>query len=172
MGYTMKRDNVLITFDTGHFHPTEVVSAKISAILPFVKGLLLHVSRPVRWDSDHVVNFDDETRSIMTELVRLNAFDKVYIALDYFDASINRVIALADGARNTRKALLEALLMPNDMLKELERRGDKSARLAYSQEFKSLPFGLVWDYYCMKENVMTSADWIRDALDYEEKLDR
>lgn len=172
MGYTLKRDNVLITFDTGHFHPTEVVSAKISAILPFVKGLLLHISRPVRWDSDHVVNFDDETRNIMTELVRLNAFNKVYIALDYFDASINRVIALASGARNTRKALLEALLQPNDMLKELERDGNKSARLAYSQEFKSLPFGLVWDYYCRKENVMAATLWIEDALKYEEKLDR
>ncbi|MHB1153427.1 MAG: L-rhamnose isomerase [Eubacteriales bacterium] len=171
LGYALKRD-LLVTFDTGHFHPTEMVSMKISAVLPFLKGLLLHVSRPVRWDSDHVVNFDDETRNIMTELVRLNAFDKVIIALDYFDASVNRVIALAAGARNTRKALLEALLQPNDMLKELERSGNKSARLAYSQEIKSLPFGLVWDYYCQKENIMQTSEWIEDALEYEKNLDR
>lgn len=172
MGYAMKRDDLLITLDTGHFHPTEMVSAKLSAMLPFVKGILLHVSRPVRWDSDHVVNFDDETRSIMAELVRLDAFDKVYVALDYFDASVNRVLALAAGARNTRKALLEALLQPTEMLKKLEKEQNNSVRLGLSQEIKSLPFGFVWDYYCEKQGVGSGSDWIAEAEAYEQGLQR
>lgn len=167
LGYGLTHDNMLVTYDTGHFHPTESVAAKLSSTLLFKDKLLLHVSRPVRWDSDHVVSFDDETRAIMNEIVRLNALDKVYIALDYFDASINRVMALAIGARNARKALLEALLQPVEMLKEIERSGDFGSRLAIQQELKAMPLSLVWDYYCESRGVLTGKDWIDDAKAYE-----
>lgn len=167
MGYAMANKQVLLTLDTGHFHPTELVSAKLSALLVYLDQLLLHVSRPVRWDSDHVVAFDDETRAIMREIVRLGALDKVYIATDYFDGSINRVMALAVGARNTKKALLEALLQPVELLKKLEREGDLGSRLAYTEELKALPCGLVWDYYCEKHGIPTGSSWIADAQAYE-----
>lgn len=170
MGYALKRGDVLITFDTGHFHPTETVSSKLSAVLGFAPGLLLHVSRPVRWDSDHVVAFDDETRAIMKELARLEAFDRIHIALDYFDGSVNRIMALAVGARNTRKALLEALLQPVKFFKELEKVGDRGSRLAYTQEFAAMPFSLVWDAYCSQSGVPVGADWISDALQYEKDV--
>jgi len=170
MGYALSRKDVLITLDTGHFHPTETVSSKLSAVLQFAEGLLLHVSRPVRWDSDHVVNFDDETRAIMSELVRLDAFARTHVALDYFDGSVNRIMALAIGARNTRKAILEAFLQPVDFLKELEGRGDRSSRMAYTQEFKTLPFGLVWDAYCQQCGVPAGTEWITDAQNYEKAV--
>ena len=167
MGYAMNNDKVILTMDTGHYHPTEVVSAKMSAVLAFKDQLLLHVSRPVRWDSDHVVNFDDETRAIMDEIVRMNALDRVYIALDYFDASINRIVAWVVGARNTRKALLEALLTPVEKLKELEKTGDNSARLAFTQEFKAQPFALVWDYYCHQKGAGVELEWLKEVKEYE-----
>ena len=170
MCYAMSRPNVLVTFDTGHFHPTEVVSAKLSSMLTFKDKLLLHVSRPVRWDSDHVVAFDDETRAIMDEIVRMNALDRVYIATDYFDASINRIVAWVVGSRNTRKALLEALLQPVDTMKALERDGDVSARLAYVQEFKAQPFSLVWDYYCQKTGTGVGLGWLDSVKAYEKDV--
>lgn len=167
MCYAMSNDKVIATFDTGHFHPTEMVSAKLSAMLAFKDKLLLHVSRPIRWDSDHVVAFDDETRAIMEELVRMNALDRVYIATDYFDASINRIVAWVVGARNTRKALLAALLQPVDKMKAMEAAGDLSSRLAYTQEFRAAPFSLVWDYYCARENAGAGLSWLDDVKKYE-----
>ena len=167
MGYAMSHDRVLATFDTGHFHPTEMVSAKLSAMLAFKDKVLLHVSRPVRWDSDHVVNFDDETRAIMDEIVRMDALKRVYIATDYFDASINRIVAWVVGARNTRKALLEALLQPVDTLKAMERAGDNSSRLAYTQEFKAMPFALVWNMYCARKEAGVGLEWLKEVKAYE-----
>lgn len=167
LGYSLTHDRILVTYDTGHFHPTESVAAKLSSTLLFQDHLLLHVSRPVRWDSDHVVSFDDETRAIMSEIVRLDALDKVHIALDYFDASINRVMALAIGARNARKALLEALLQPLELLRQIERSGDFGSRLAIQQELKAMPLSLVWDYYCETKGILTGKDWVDDAKAYE-----
>lgn len=167
MCYSMSRDDVIATLDTGHFHPTEVVSAKISSLLAFKPKLLLHVSRPVRWDSDHVVAFDDETRAIMNEIVRLKALDRVYIATDYFDASINRIAAWVIGVRNTRKALLEAMLEPVETMQAMEREGDNTARLAWTQEFKAKPFGLVWDYYCATHNCGVGLEWLDEVKKYE-----
>ena len=147
MGYAMRKPEVLLTMDAGHFHPTETVSYKISAMLCYVNELLLHVSRPMRWDSDHVVLFDDETKQIMREIVRANALDRVYIATDYFDASINRVAALCVGARNTKKALLNALLEPVGLLRGMADEGDLSGVLALTQEMNTMPLGVVWDHY-------------------------
>ena len=129
-----------------------------------------HVSRPVRWDSDHVVSFDDETRAIMEELVRLNRLQDTYIATDFFDASINRICAWAIGLRNTRKAMLAALLQPVDKMKELEATGDVSARLAFKEEFKAAPFSLVWDYYCAQQNAGVSLDWLEEVKAYESEI--
>ena len=170
VSYAMYNDKVIPTLDTGHYHPTEVVSAKMSSILAFKDALLLHVSRPIRWDSDHVVAFDDETRAIMDEIVRMNALDRVYIATDYFDASINRIAAWVIGLRNTRKALLEALLQPVDTMKALENNGDNSARLAFAQEFKAQPFSLVWDYYCAQQNAGVGLAWLDEVKKYEQDV--
>ena len=172
MGYVMSKgiDHIIMTLDTGHYHPTEVVSAKLGAIFAFSKAVLLHVSRPVRWDSDHVVAFDDETKAIMEELVRLGKLDSTYIATDFFDASINRIAAWVIGLRNTRKALLQALLQPVDMMKKAEADGDVSGRLAIAQEFKAAPFSLVWDYYCDKQNKGVGLDWLEDVRAYEKDV--
>lgn len=159
--YVMLRDNCIVCMDAGHFHPTEVISDKLSSYLCFGKEIMLHVSRPVRWDSDHVVMLDDETKAIMQEIVRANALDKVHIGTDYFDASINRVAASVIGARNTKKALLYALLQPNRDLMEAEAEGNFTKRLALLEEAKTLPFGLVWDMFCERENVPGS-DWIQN----------
>lgn len=169
MAYAAKR-GIALTLDSGHFHPTEAISDKISSVLLGVPALLLHVSRPVRWDSDHVVAFDDETRAIMEEIVRMNALDRVYIATDYFDASINRIAAWVIGLRNTRKALLEALLEPVDTLKALENAGDVTARLAFTQEFKAQPFALVWDYYCAQQNAGVGLTWLDEVRKYEREV--
>ena len=158
--YAMLRDNCIVCMDAGHFHPTEVVSDKLSSYLCFGKEIMLHVSRPVRWDSDHVVMLDDETKAIMQEIVRANALDKVHIGTDYFDASINRVAASVIGARNAKKALLYALLQPNQALMDAEAEGNFTKRLALLEEAKALPFGLVWDMFCEQENVPGS-DWIQ-----------
>ncbi|MBC5786533.1 MULTISPECIES: L-rhamnose isomerase [Clostridiaceae] len=172
MGYVMSKgiDHIIMTLDTGHYHPTEVVSAKLGAVYAFSDNVLLHVSRPVRWDSDHVVNFDDETRAIMEELVRLGKLDKTYIATDFFDASINRVVAWVNGLRNVRKAILAALLQPVAMMKDLEAKGDNSSRLAVTQEFKAAPFNLVWDYYCAKENAGVGLEWLEEVKEYEKNV--
>lgn len=151
--YAMSRDNCLVCLDAGHFHPTEVISDKLSSYVCFGKELMLHVSRPVRWDSDHVVMLDDETKAIMQEIVRCNALDKVHIGTDYFDASINRIVASAVGARNAKKALLYALLEPREKLMALESDYNYTKRLALYEEIKSLPFGLVWDMFCEQEGV-------------------
>lgn len=172
MGYVMKKnsDHIIMTLDTGHYHPTEVVSAKLGAVYAFSDHVLLHVSRPVRWDSDHVVAFDDETRAIMEELVRLNKLNKTYIATDFFDASINRVVAWVTGMRNTRKAILAALLQPVEMMKKAEASGDVSGRLAIAQEFKAAPFSLVWDYYCAKTNKGVGLSWLDEVKQYEKDV--
>lgn len=169
MGYALKND-VLLTLDAGHFHPTEVISAKISALMLYLDELLLHVSRPVRWDSDHVVLLDDELRAIMTQVVRNGYEDRVHLALDYFDASINRVAAWAIGARNTRKALLLALLEPVDTLKALEADGDLTAVLALTEEYKALPWAAVWDAYCLRAGVPVGAAWLEETRRYEKEV--
>ena len=172
MGYVMKanKDHIIMTLDTGHYHPTEMVSAKLGSVFAFSDSVLLHVSRPIRWDSDHVVAFDDETKAIMEELVRMNKLDKTYIATDYFDASINRIAAWVIGLRNTRKAMLAALLQPVEMMKKLEADGDVSGRLAVTQEFKAAPFSLVWDYYCKKSNKGVGLEWLDDVSKYEKDV--
>lgn len=169
MGYVMKanRDHIIMTLDTGHYHPTEVVSAKLASIFTFSDNVLLHVSRPVRWDSDHVVSFDDETKAIMEELVRMDKLKDTYVATDFFDASINRIAAWTIGLRNTRKAMLAALLQPVDKMKQLENAGDVSARLAYKEEFKAAPFSLVWDYYCSQKGAGVGLEWLDEVKKYE-----
>lgn len=169
LGYALK-NNKLCLLDTGHYHPTEVVSNKISAMLLYSDKLALHVSRPVRWDSDHVVAFDDELKEIALEIVRNNALDKVMIGLDFFDASINRVAAWTIGTRNMIKALLYALLMPNDHLKKLQDEGNFTERLALIEEFKSYPFGAIWDYYCEQMGVPVQESWLDDVKKYEEEV--
>ena len=168
--YVVQHPELLITMDAGHFHPTELISSKISTVLCFAEKMLLHVSRPVRWDSDHVVLLDDETRQIMREVVRAGALDRVYIALDYFDASINRVIAWTVGARNARKALLTALLEPVDKLKKLEAEGDNSSRLALQQELLTMPMGAIWDEFCERQGVPVGTKWLDDAKKYEREV--
>lgn len=172
MGYAMKNkaDHLLLTLDAGHFHPTEVISAKISALLLFLDELLLHVSRPVRWDSDHVVILDDELQAIMNEVVRCNALNRVNLALDYFDASINRIAAWVVGARAAQKALLKALLEPTAKLQKIEEQGDLTSRLALTEEYKSYPFGAVWDYFCEKNSVPTKESWLNDVKTYEKDV--
>ncbi len=172
MGYVMKanKDHIIMTLDTGHYHPTEVVSAKLASVFTFSDRVLLHVSRPVRWDSDHVVSFDDETRAIMEELVRMDKLSKTFIATDFFDASINRIAAWTIGLRNTRKAILAALLQPVSQMKELEASGDVSARLAFKEEFKAAPFALVWDYYCEQKGAGKGLEWLANVRDYEKDV--
>lgn len=172
MGYALshKQDGVLLTLDAGHFHPTEVISAKISALLLYLDGLLLHVSRPVRWDSDHVVLLDDELQAIMSEVVRCNALNRVYLALDYFDASINRIAAWVVGTRNAQKALLRALLEPTASLKKLEAEGDFTSRLALTEEYKAYPFEAVWDYYCERSGVPVREAWLKEVKKYEKDV--
>ncbi len=168
--YVAKRDDCLLTLDTGHFHPTEQVSAKVSALAPFVKGLLLHVSRPIRWDSDHVVSFDDETTAVMREVVKNDLLDKVYFATDYFDASINRIFAWAVGVRNAQKALLQALLLPVELLKKVELENDCSSRLALLEESKVLPLGIVWEHYLETKGVPADFAWHGDVKKYESEV--
>lgn len=170
LGYAVSRPDILLTMDAGHYHPTEVISSKISAALCFVEKLLLHVSRPVRWDSDHVVLLDDETRQIMREVVRAGALERVYLALDYFDASINRIVAWVTGARNARKALLFALLEPTGRLMEMEAEGDKSGRLALQQELLTLPLGAVWDYFCEQKGMPAGYAWVEEVNRYERNV--
>lgn len=169
MGYAISRNKVLC-LDAGHFHPTEVISDKISSALMYVPELLLHVSRGVRWDSDHVVTYNDELQSIMQEIVRGDYMDRVHIGLDFFDASINRVAAWAIGTRNAQKAMLAALLEPTAMLQQLERDGDLTARLALMEEQKTMPLGAVWDYYCQSVGVPVGAKWLEKVREYENSV--
>ncbi|MFC0558463.1 L-rhamnose isomerase [Halalkalibacter alkalisediminis] len=169
LSYALK-NNKLCLLDTGHYHPTETVSNKISAMLLFNDKVALHVSRPVRWDSDHVVTFDDELKEIALEIVRNDALDQVMIGLDFFDASINRIAAWTIGTRNMVKALLFAMLMPNQQLKELQENGDYTKRLALLEEFKTYPFGAIWNYYCEQMNVPVKELWLEEVSEYEEKV--
>ncbi len=166
LGYAISRDKVLC-LDAGHFHPTEMISDKISSVLMYVDQLLLHVSRGVRWDSDHVVTYSDELQSIMQEIVRGDYLNRVHIGLDFFDASINRVAAWAIGTRNTLKAVLAALLEPSETLAQLERDGDYTARLALMEEQKMMPLGAVWNHYCQSAGVPVGAEWLEKIRGYE-----
>ena len=169
LGYATSRQTAL-TLDAGHFHPTEVISDKISTAMLYVPRLLLHVSRPVRWDSDHVVILDDETQAIANEIVRNDLFDKVHIGLDFFDASINRIAAWVIGTRNAKKALLRALLEPLEQLRKAEKEGDYTLRLALLEEQKSLPWQAVWETYCLRNDVPADAGWITDVRRYEQQI--
>ncbi|MCS6841022.1 MAG: L-rhamnose isomerase, partial [Roseiflexus sp.] len=156
-----------LCLDTGHFHPTELVSDKISSVLLYVNDILLHVSRGVRWDSDHVVTLNDETQAIMQEVVRGGFLARTHIGLDFFDASINRIAAWTIGARNALRALLLALLEPTDRLRELELVGDTTARLALLEELKGMPWGAVWDMYCYRHDVPVGASFLNEVRRYE-----
>lgn len=163
-------NNKLCLLDNGHFHPTESVADKISSMLLFQDKLALHITRPVRWDSDHVVTFNDEVREIAKELVRNNALDKVYIGLDFFDASINRIAAWVLGSRNTLKALLEALLIPNELLSKIQDEGDFTRRLVILEELKTYPLGDIWDYFCEINGVPCRDEWLKDIKNYEVEI--
>lgn len=166
LGYAIT-SGILLCLDSGHFHPTETISDKISALMPFIDELLLHVSRGVRWDSDHVVTLNDELQAIMQEIVRGDFLDRVHIGLDFFDASINRVAAWAIGARNALRALLMALLEPRHQLRSLELDGDFTRRLALLEELKGMPFGAVWDYYCLQQGVPVGIAFMDEVQAYE-----
>ena len=166
--YAVSR-KVLLTLDSGHFHPTETVADKISSLLLYLDQMLLHVSRGVRWDSDHVVTFNDDLQAIAQEIVRAEALERVHIGLDYFDASINRIAAWTIGARNTLRALLNALLEPINMLKQYEVSGDYSQRLVLQEELKAMPAGAVWDYHCLKNGVPVGISFMETIQNYEKK---
>lgn len=169
MGYAV-RNNILLTLDAGHFHPTEVISDKLSSILFYVPEVLLHVSRGVRWDSDHVVILTDELRAIAEELVRGDFLNRVHIGLDFFDASINRIAAWVIGTRCMLKALLIALLEPTDRLRQAELEGDYTTRLALMEELKTMPYGAVWDAYCERHNTPVGMKWIDEVKRYESDI--
>lgn len=163
------KDRCIPLMDNGHYHPTEVVSDKISSLLTFFPEIALHVTRPVRWDSDHVVLFDDETKEIMREIVRCHGLDgSVHIALDYFDASINRIAAWVTGFRNVQKALLYALLQPNEKLKQLQDQSRFTELMAIQEDLKTAPFGAVWDEYLKKQGI--PAEYMPEIKDYEKKI--
>ena len=168
LAYAAQKD-CLPLMDNGHYHPTEVVSDKISALLCFFPEIALHITRPVRWDSDHVVLFDDETKEIAKEIVRNDAIDRVFIALDYFDASINRIAAWTVGARNMQKALLFALLQPNTKLKALQESGNYTELLVLQEEAKTLPFGDIWNEYLKRQNV-DGDNWFEKVKEYENSV--
>ncbi len=169
LAYAVSR-GLLWTLDAGHFHPTEFISDKISTALLFMPEILLHVSRPVRWDSDHVVTFDDELRAIACEIMRADADGRVHIGLDFFDASINRVAAWVIGTRNMQKALLYAALEPSKLLKEYELSGDFTSRLALMEEIKTFPFSTVWEHYCEVSGVPKDLGWLDTVKAYERKV--
>ena len=162
--------NKMVTLDAGHYHPTEVISDKIPTVLLFTNDLLLHVSRPVRWDSDHVIVLDDELCSIAQSIVRNDLLERTHIGLDFFDASINRVAAWVIGMRNMQKALLKAMLEPTAELMKIELEGDYTSRLALVEEYKSYPFGAVWDYFCELNGVPVGEDWLKEVKLYEKDV--
>jgi L-rhamnose isomerase len=169
LGYAVQHQK-LLTLDAGHFHPTETIADKLSSILLYVPEILLHVSRGVRWDSDHVVILNDDLRSIAEELVRNDFLSRTHIGLDYFDASINRVAAWVIGIRAMLKALLLALLEPTAQLRVLEQQGDFTSRLGLLEEVKTLPAGAVWDYHCLRSDVPVSRAWMQAVKEYEAKV--
>jgi L-rhamnose isomerase len=166
LAYALSRD-MMLTLDMGHFHPTESVADKLSALLLFSRELLLHVSRGVRWDSDHVVILNDEVKAVAAEVARAAAWDRVHFATDYFDASINRVAAWVIGARATLKALLLALLEPTGMLKKEEAAGNLTGRLALVEEARQLPWAAVWHRFCEQQGVPAGAAWLDRVTEYE-----
>lgn len=172
LSYAAANPDVYNLLDNGHYHPTELVSDKIPSLLVFKDKLPLHVTRPVRWDSDHVVSFDDETREIAKEIVRNGALEQVMIGLDFFDASINRVAAWVIGTRNMQKALLFALLQPNERLKKLQDNGEFTELFMLQEECKTLPFGEIWEEYCRRENVPATAGWFDEIRRYEDEVQR
>lgn len=169
MGYGTSR-GVMVCLDAGHFHPTEGISDKISSLLLYSRDVLLHVSRGVRWDSDHVVILNDELLSIAQEIKRCEAYARVHIALDFFDASINRITAWVTGTRATLKSVLLSLLEPTELLKAEEKSGNLGNRLALMEELKSLPFGAVWNMYCQQQNVPVGPQWLENVKEYEDKV--
>jgi len=169
LGYAIENKK-LLCLDAGHFHPTETIADKISSVLFFLDEILLHVSRGIRWDSDHVVVMTDDLRAIAEEIVRGDFLDRVHVGLDFFDASINRVAAWVIGTRAMIKALLTALLEPTERLRELEIEGDFTSRLAMVEEVKTLPFGAVWDYYCLRQGVPPGIAWMDDVRQYERQV--
>ena len=171
LSFAATHEGVLPLMDNGHYHPTEVVSDKIPALLTFFPEIALHVTRPIRWDSDHVVLFDDETKEIAKEIVRCeNGIDRTYIALDYFDASINRISAWTVGFRNVEKALLSALCTPHAALKELQDTNQFTELMVRQEELKTLPFGEVWDEYCRRNGVPVDGAWFEEVKNYEQNV--
>ena len=164
------KNNLLCLLDAGHYHPTEVISDKLSAMLPFYDKIALHVSRPVRWDSDHVIMFNDEVQEIAKEIVVHDATKRVLIGLDYFDATINRIAAWVIGMRNMQKALLFAMLRPDAMLTKAQEEENYTDVLAWQEVLKEYPFGDVWDYFCEKNNVPVKAEWLPEVRKYEEEV--
>ena len=169
MGYTVK-NNMMLTLDAGHFHPTEVISDKISAILNFVPELNLHVSRPERWDSDHVVILTDELMALSQEIIRSGQADRVHMGLDYFDAAINRLGAYVVGIRSTQKAMLQAFLEPTEKLREFEKQDKNFQRMAYLEELKSMPWNAVYNYYCLQKEMPVGDTYINDIQEYEDRV--
>ena len=169
MGYALTR-KPLICLDMGHFHPTETIDDKLSAMLTYNDEVLLHVSRGVRWDSDHVVIFNDDVRNVFHELVRGDALDRTNIALDFFDASINRIGAWVTGTRATKKALLYALLEPTERLLDMQNKGDLGGKLALLEELKSMPFGAVWDQFCVAQDTPVGPAWLEEMYAYDEQV--
>ena len=169
LGYAVQ-NRVAVCLDAGHFHPTEVISNKISSVLLFTGEMLLHVSRPVRWDSDHVVILDDELQEIANEIIRSGQASRIHIGLDYFDASINRVAAWVIGMRNMQKALLRALLEPTAQMKQMELSGDFTGRLAFLEELKSMPWQAVWEEFCRRNSVPGDLAWLDQVRRYEKKI--
>jgi L-rhamnose isomerase len=168
LAYAVSR-KVMLTLDSGHFHPTESIADKVSTLMLYLNGLLLHISRGVRWDSDHVATFTDDLQAIAREAVRSQALDRIHLGLDYFDGSINRIAALAIGARSTLRALLLALLEPIEQLQEYENADDFSGRLVWQEELKSMPFSAVWDVYCSRKSVPVGMDLMDEIKGYEQR---
>lgn len=170
LSFAAMHDGCLPLMDNGHYHPTEMVSDKIPALLCYFPEIALHITRPVRWDSDHVVLFDDETREMAKEIVRNDALGRVYMALDYFDAGINRISAWATGFRSWQKALLNALCMPNDTLKKLQEESRFSELMVLQEELKLYPLGAVWEEYCIRCNTAVDGEWFSQVKKYEEEV--
>ena len=170
LSFAAMHDGCLPLMDNGHYHPTEVVSDKIPALLAFFPEIALHITRPIRWDSDHVVLFDDETKEMAKEIVRCEGLDKVYMALDYFDASINRISAWVVGFRSWQKALLSALCTPNAFLAELQDKNSMTELMVMQEEIKTLPFGDVWAEYCAQCGVAAGAEWFKEIEKYEQEV--
>jgi L-rhamnose isomerase len=169
LGYALQ-NNTMITLDNGHFHPTEMVGDKISSILLFIDEVLLHLTRGVRWDSDHVLTFNDELLLIVQEIVRCNALERVSVGLDFFDASLNRIGAYVIGTRSAQMAFMYAFLEPYKTLVKYEEDGKNFERLALLELLKSKPFGAVWDYYCLTSNVPVGEDYISEIIKYEKEV--